>query len=590
MPNESNYYEVNDDFGTATPEPKGIPVGQKVIPQPQEKYGESPDQALWRQNVLQSVYEAPLSPQFREMLEQDEDFSGAVLVLGMEISAGGKEPTVGDFMTGMQILNHANQIAEKMASAREGADPEDFQMEVVEKIGGYLLDDEWIAGRKSEAGEMLTDTSGDNEFKQKARSVLYNHFSGDQRQYPGRTEEEVEQAQKEFGANADYNFTSAGAANHKHLAGFELLTVGTEQFVPDYPTSKVMRRAGDGLTGINRGIRYATSLTGLNVPPPPMESKNPNNPNADKAQRINDEMLAGPDGQFKYANMMFARQQEDPYSAFTDNGLPRYTYYSNYNLVGMARNAWMDASNPVGATSQYMRESFANPWTHWYGSDGSKLDTARLMTAAREQRMSGNRTTPHLPAGLTPEEHEEFIRRRNESSDKSDAWFSAFAGPSIPNLDGTFSFASPAFDALGNLGRDAADGPAAFAAGGFGVGGAVKGGVSAVAKQGAKGGLIRTLKNFGTGTAKGLGQGLRAAANPADEAADQFGPTGLGLGTAASGGILPYFTGAKENVMAGDLDPNDRNYYGDLLDKDNRRIKQEAALNREWIRKTSGSR
>ena len=535
------------DFQTQAPPPERpaeyLPTEVKERPAGYmpEATGESKAVDQWRQNVSEAL-SASLAPE-QLIADLELDNLSINLINGNE---GDARPTMLDTITAFTVLQHMRAAEAKMAEAGK----------TVEEQAARIASPEFILQARDDAREQLFSTE-DNPVKRAAIELSMASFNGEYSQYAGRSPEEVEQAQKQFGASADFTLTSAGLENHKHLAAAELLSAGTDNFIPSYTSSTVLRGVGKFLSPMQRGIQYATGKAGLTSMPKPIKAKDGSSSLLEPFHE--EQMLSEPDGKFLYANNLYERSKQANGSIYTDNGLPKYNTYSGYNIVGFGNTKDANASYPLGFIRNSLIDPVGNYFTH-----RATGDAAKSSMAATDIGTNYNRVTPHTPPGLTPEQFREFGERLGTLRGQADDFMSAHLGPAIPNVKFEYrgsppvpvpviqkerTFLSPFADNTVDFFRDLATDGLTYAA--LPVGAAGGAAFGAASKTGQT--LIPRLL-------KGAGTGMAVVADPADEFVED---TATSLGISAAAG-LDAFTGLKENSLAQELDPNDPEYYSKL--------------------------
>ena len=451
------------------------------------------------------------------------------------------------------------------------------------------------------------------EFAMQAAAINFSTYA----KPAGRNPAQAANAEMENPGRSDFFLTPEGIENHRSLAAAELISAGTNQFVPNYTSSKFLRAVGAFGVPTQRMLQYAGSLAGIAPAPLPLTYENSEQAtaagdefgvNAALEPIENSQILAQPDGSFQFANKMWNRAQVPPsgeYSIYTPIGTPRFTHYSGYTGTGTVKQTDVNASYPLGFYAQ-RAAPIANLASHIYigATDKDGLDTAKSMSSEANIRSMLNRVTPRYPEGMTPEEGEKFRQRMSGVEDKNNAFWSAYAGPILSEAtkdryltkDGKVvspdkrTFLSPATQMTFDIIPGAATEPTNLLVSGAMLPMTVAGYGAAGATTALASGkpLVRSLKR-GLRVGKTAGKPFR---NPFRQTAEEAVEEGYEGYVVGSGMGNQFFTGATSNKLADGLDPNMPlgDYYDALQQKNVDRLEENRNLFSEWNKKTGANK
>lgn len=437
---------------------------------------------------------------------------------------------------------------------------------------------------------------GSPPYKQVAIAASAAHspggeFSAD----ASRSEAEAAQAREQYGASADFYPTAGGRENFKALRVQELFKAGTEQYSPATGDSGFLRGASKymQLPTIQRGIQNAAmGLLGQARPISGSQERGDRG-NVLLDPFMDSQMLAEKDGQWQYANLMWDRgrvDDDDSWSVYTPSGRPRYWSMSATTPEGMAQQTWTNASYPLGWLQRGALEPLKYP-----GRIAAARSPAEMIRNFSDIGRRANRVTPIRPDfvessnGMTPQQAlREFGNVAEALNEKGDDYRSAYVGPAIT---GGKSFLSPMADTMLNFDREMLL-DATNVVGSF-IGMPIVGGIAGAGKSAAHiaraaaspKNYIKPLQMMRAGLNKGMMGNIRQGLSDLAENAIEEGVfenpflAGVAYGDKA-------WEARKENKMAGNIRPDDPEYYKKLDQNVNQYYQDAQDISDAWSRAT----
>lgn len=394
----------------------------------------------------------------------------------------------------------------------EGGDLSDEQVSGMQKMLVERLNaqvQEQVNGAKA---ALITGKGTNRQFdvaKQALGAVFQHTPRGEYAKYAGRSPEEQAEAEKKYGANADFNITPEGQQNFRAQRVQEFFSAVNPEYSPASGWSQTWRMIGGPLASFGAAVDAVYG------------GKQSSDGNwLQDYRRMNE-----PGGKFDYAADAAERSQFDgsgEYNLFTEDGQPKFPSMSLYTPEGIANATYFNSSYPMGYAANYLKGNAQ--WGDYIGTAmeqglGFAQDRA---SAIRELRTQGMRTTPHTIPGVSNEDMQKSVKEIERNDAGSDAFASAYLGPTvgtaIRGYPGYLSgFESGVANVLGDLVTDPGNIAYNFVAPGLGA-------VNAAAKVATSAGktMVPRLSSMLKEGAKAYGRGtVRAVGNVFPDAVEE---------------------------------------------------------------------
>lgn len=448
----------------------------------------------------------------------------------------GDRISMSDYITAITRVSSVGALEQRL---RENGFPEEKIPAMVQAQAEHF-GPQWEKQAEQTRSALLTGKGTDREIelaRQALGAVAQHTPRGEYAQYAGRSQEEADQARKQFGQSADFNLTPAGQQNYAAQRVHEFFSAASPDYEPASGWGQATRLAGGVFGPMQRAVQEFAMGGAKDV----VDEKGNNvylDPFADAYR------LATPGGKFEFAADL-AERSKGATNVYDQQGRANFLMNSALTPSGVG-NAYMNASYPVGYGVNAL---FGNKqWGDFAGIAmgqglGAAVDDA---SAARAIRMQGNRVTPTTIPGLSNEQMQTATREMEKNDSASDAYVSAFLGPALSDAMAVErSYLSPIssgfFNVLGELGSDPINVGYNVVAPGLSAAATTAGNI---AKSGGKTmipHLVRGMKDYGTGVVKAVG-------NLAGDAVDEglIEPIQFGAPTM---GIDALFQPQKDNAL-----------------------------------------
>lgn len=361
----------------------------------------------------------------------------------------GDRISMSDYIASITRLTQSAALEQRL---RDNGFPED-QIPAMVNAQEEHFGQMWEAEAGSTKAALLTGRGSDRQLalaRQALGAVAQHTPRGQYAQYAGRTQEEAEQAQQQFGASADFNLTPAGQQNYAAQRVHEFFSAARPDYEPATGWGQAARIAGGVFGPMQRAIQEVAMGGAKDV-----VDEQGNNVYLDPFRDAG--RIATPGGKFDFAADL-AERSKGANNVYDKQGRANFLMNSALTPSGIG-NAYMNASYPVGYGVNAL---FGNKQLGDFAgiAMGEGLATAMEdADAARTIRTQGNRVTPITIPGLTPEQMQAATRKMEENDAGSDAYASATLGPVLSDAMGVDrSYLSPlasgAFNVLGELVSD----------------------------------------------------------------------------------------------------------------------------------------
>ena len=407
------------------------------------------------------------------------------------------------------------------------------------RIGGVL------------AGTLKNDPSASQLATGISRLVSEHSTGGKYALDPSRTQSQQDAVDAERGDYGKYTTSEPGLQNHEAQRVAELWSAQSANYLPAGAMAQVQRAIG-GLTApiYNAAMGYNSNRNGSAW----------------------DEMgrMATPDGKFGYAAEVYNRSSGDlekggDQPIYTPEGEAKYgSYDPQNNPIGLANAYSENTSFPLASWYQYLKQFSPTSGSGLGQTLGAAAgDDRDAMSKLNKLRQNYNRVSPVIPDGVDSKAYSELGERLKESDEKLAGWNSAKLGPQFADAYNATplatlgkmrrSYLSPAAQtAVEAVGESVTDPVNLIANTAMPFAGAALGGISGLVKGGVKAGA----KAAGNSLIRNL---AKAPLNVIGDIGEEQVEGGVILGPALTG-WKDWFAPEKNNLLMGDMDPNDPNY------------------------------